>query len=64
MNSKCYLWISDNLDKYEFKDIAIGIKESVRSLLITEESINSPEIITKMEGFYIQLTNSFYNNII
>ena len=64
MNSKCYLWIFDNLDKYEFKDIAIGIKESVRSLLITEESINSPEIITKMEGFYIQLTNSFYNNII
>lgn len=64
MNSKCYLWIFNNLNKYEFKNESIGIKESIGRLLITEESINSPEIISKMEGYYTQLINSFYNNVV
>lgn len=64
MNGRCYLWISDNMDKYKFNDQSIGIKEAVGNLQITEESINSQEIIKKMNEYYIQLTNSFYNNIV
>ncbi len=64
MNSKCYLWIFNNLSKYEFKNQSIEIKESIGRLLITEDSIDSPEIISKMENYYTQLTNSFYNNVI
>lgn len=64
MDKKCYLWIFNNISKYSFDADTISIKESIGRLLITEDSINSPEIIQKMEAYYEQLVSDFYNNVI
>ena len=64
MDKKCYLWIFNNISKYSFDADTISIKESIGRLLITEDSINSPEIIKKMESYYEQLISNFYNNVI
>lgn len=64
MDKKCYLWIFNNISKYSFDADTISIKESIGRLLITEDSINSPEIVQKMESYYEQLVSNFYNNII
>ena len=64
MDKKCYLWIFNNISKYSFDADTISIKESIGRLLITEDSINSPEIIQKMESYYEQLVSNFYNNVI
>lgn len=64
MDKKCYLWIFNNISKYSFDVDTISIKEFIGRLLITEDSINSPEIIQKMESYYEQLVSNFYNNVI
>lgn len=64
MDEKCYLWIFNNLNKYSFDADTISIKENISRLLITEDSISSPEIIQKMEAYYKQILANFYNNII
>lgn len=64
MDKKCYLWIFNNICKYSFDADTIGIKESIGRLLITKDSINSLEIIQKMESYYEQLVSNFYNNVI
>ena len=64
MDKRCYLWIFKNLSKYSFTADAISIKESIARLLLTEDTIDAPEIIQKMENYYEQLVSNFYNNII
>ncbi len=65
MDNKKYIWLFNNIGKYNFDgNEASQIKESISRMLITEDSVNMPEIVAKMEGYYTQLVNSFYNNVI
>ena len=64
IDNKCYLWIFNNINKYSFDADTLSIKEAIGRLLITEDSISSPEIIQKMESYYEQLVSNFYNNIL
>ena len=64
MDKRCYLWIFKNINKYSFTDDALSIKDDIGRLLITEESVNLPDIAAKMESCYNRLVADFYNNII
>ncbi len=65
MNSKCYLWLFNNINRYEFlSNEANQIKDSISRMLLTEESVNSEEIQLKMRELYGSFCTMFYNNVI
>ncbi len=64
MDSKCYFWVLNHLDKYSFSKDAVRIKEGILGLLQSEESLDHPKALQKLDGYYQQLTENFYNNFV
>lgn len=65
MDNKMYVWLFNNISKYEFRgDEANQVKASISRMLVTEDSINSDVIITKMQELYSGFCELFYNNIL
>lgn len=65
MDNKMYVWLFNNINKYEFKgDKANQIKSSISRMLVTEDSISSDSIVAKMQSLYSTFCELFYNNII
>ncbi len=65
MDNKIYVWLFNNINKYEFNGSdANQIKASISRMLITDDSINSDVIVTKMQELYTKFCNLFYNNIL
>ena len=65
MDNRVYVWIFNNINKYEFHgNEANRIKSEISRMLVTEDSIHSEAISTKMSDLYSQLCGLFYNNIL
>lgn len=65
MDSKIYVWLFNNISRYEFRGYeANQIKASISRMLVTEASINSDMLVTKMHEYYSVFCRLFYNNII
>jgi len=63
MDNGCLLWIFNNIEKYNFSGGSIAIKNSIKSRLLTEETLDMPEIAERMQKNYHELVSLFYNNI-
>lgn len=65
MDNKIYVWLFKNIGRYDFRgNEANRIKTSISRMLVTEDSINSDMIVTKMQELYSGFCRLFYNNII
>ena len=64
MDNKCYFWVLNNLDKYSFKDKSVAIKQGILWLLQHEDSLDNPTTLQKLDKYYQQLTENFYNNFV
>lgn len=65
MDNKIYVWLFNNINKYEFDgDEANQIKAAISRMLVTEDSINSEAIVSKMQDLYTNFCKFFYNNIL
>lgn len=65
MDNKIYVWLFNNINKYEFEgDEANQIRTAISRMLVTEDSINSDAIIDKMQNLYLSFCKLFYNNIL
>ena len=64
MDNKIYVWLFNNISKYEFDgDEANQIKAAISRMLVTDDSINSETIVKKMQDLYSKFCKLFYNNI-
>ena len=65
MDKKVYVWLFNNISRYEFRgDEANQVKTSISRMLVTDDSINSDVIISKMQELYSRFCELFYNNIL
>ena len=65
MDNRIYVWLFNNINKYEFDgDDANQIKAAISRMLVTEDSINSEAIVSKMQDLYLKFCKLFYNNIL
>ena len=64
MDTRAYVWLANNLDKYIYIGEGIKIKETILSLNITSESIRNSATRHAMDEAYEKFVATFGNNIL
>lgn len=64
MDTRAYVWLADNLDKYIYTGEGIKIRETILNLNITSESVRNSEKREAMDIAYSRFVENFGNNIL
>ena len=64
MQIKKLVWLFNNLDRYEYDNEGIAIKEAFSQLLVTKDTLENDDIRNKASECYDKFIVNFYNDIL
>lgn len=64
MQKKKLVWLFNNLNKYEYTEAGLSVKEEFSRLLVTDDTLENEDIRKKAVQCYDKFVSCFYNDIL